>query len=61
MVKKLTEVPAGLVEETKAVMRLYLFLRYDCGLRGADNLEVRELREFLGCIYLSKTQFDDKI
>lgn len=58
MVKKLIGVPAGLVEETKSMVRLYLFLRYDRGLRGVDNLKVRE---FLGCIYLSKTQFDDRI
>lgn len=61
MVKKLIGVPAMLVEETKAMVRFYLFLRYDCGLKYADRLRVRELREFLGCIYLSKTQFDDKI
>ncbi len=38
-----------LIEETKAIMRLYLFLRHDCGLRGADKMSARELRELLKC------------
>lgn len=33
-----------LVKETKALMRLYFFLRYDCGLEYADKLSVGELR-----------------
>ncbi len=36
-----------LIEETKAIMRLYFFLRHDCGLREADGLSARELRELL--------------
>jgi len=39
-----------LVEETKAIIRLYLFLRYDCGLKYADRLSARELRELLKCL-----------
>ncbi len=44
------KVPKGLVEETKAMMRLYLFLRHECGLREADRLSARELRELLECL-----------
>jgi len=40
-------VPKGLIEETKAIIRLYLFLRHECGLRDADRLSARELRELL--------------
>jgi hypothetical protein len=39
-----------LIEETKAIMRLYFFLRHDCGLKYADKLSARELRELLKCI-----------
>ena len=35
----------SLIEETKAIIRLYQFLRYDCGLKEADKLSVRELKE----------------
>jgi len=38
-----------LIEETKAMIRLYLFLRHDCGLREADRLSARELRGLLRC------------
>ncbi len=37
-----------LIKETKAIMRLYLFLRHDCGLKEADKLSTRELKELLG-------------
>jgi len=40
-----------LVEETKAIIRLYLFLRHECGLREADRLSARELRKLLECLY----------
>ncbi len=36
-----------LIEETKAIMGLYLFLRHDCGLKYADRLSAKELRELL--------------
>jgi hypothetical protein len=39
-----------LVEETKAMIRLYLFLRHDCGLREADKLSAKELKELLKCL-----------
>ena len=39
-----------LIEETKAIIRLYLFLRHDCGLREADRLSARELKELLKCL-----------
>jgi len=41
------KVPEKLVEETKAIIRLYLFLRYECGVREVDKLRARELRELL--------------
>ena len=43
-------VPKGLIEETKAIIRLYLFLRHDCGLRYADKLSARDLRGLLKCL-----------
>jgi len=36
-----------LIEETKAMIRLYLFLRHDCGLREVDKLSAKELKELL--------------
>jgi len=41
------KVPEKLIRETKAMIRLYLFLRYECGLREADKLSAREMRELL--------------
>ena len=40
-------IPKGLIKETKAIIRLYLFLRHECGLEEADMLKARELRELL--------------
>ena len=39
-----------LIEETKAIIRLHQFLRYDCGLREADELSAKELRGVLNVI-----------
>jgi len=39
-----------LIEETKAIIRLHQFLRYDCGLREADELSAKELREIFNVI-----------
>ena len=39
-----------LIEETKAIIRLHQFLRYDCGLREADGLSAKELREIFNVI-----------
>jgi hypothetical protein len=36
-----------LIEETKAIIRLHQFLRYDCGLKEADKLSVRETKDLL--------------
>ncbi len=36
-----------LIKETKAIIRLHQFLRYDCGLRIADKLTARELRQLM--------------
>jgi len=38
------KVSEKLVKETKAMIRLYLFLRHDCGLKEADEMSARELR-----------------
>lgn len=43
------KVPNNLIQETKAIIRFYLFLRYDCGLREVDNLSAKELRELVKC------------
>jgi len=37
-------VPKKLREETKVMVRLYLFLRYECRLKYADKLSVEELK-----------------
>lgn len=47
-------VPKELIEETKAIIRLYLFLRHECGLREADGLSAREMRELLRCLKTRK-------
>jgi len=36
-----------LVEETKAMIRFYLFLRHEVGLKEADRLSARDLRGLL--------------
>ena len=36
-----------LIEETKAIIRLYQFLRYDCGLKEADGIAVSQLKAIL--------------
>lgn len=41
------KLPEKLIKETKAIIRLYLFLRHECGLRYADKLSARELRGLL--------------
>ena len=44
------EVPNKLIQEAKVIIRFYLFLRYDCGLREADELSAKELRELVKCL-----------
>lgn len=39
------EVPKQLIEETRRLVRFFLFLRYDCGLKAADKLTAKELKE----------------
>lgn len=39
-----------LIGETKAMIRLYLFLRHECGLKEAERLSARELRGLLNCL-----------
>ena len=51
-VVKMVKVPGKLIKETKAMIRLYLFLRHECGLKEEDGLSVRELKELLGSLSL---------
>lgn len=48
------KVPKGLIYETKAIIRLYLFLRHECGLKEADRLSARELRELTSLLKIRK-------
>lgn len=41
------KVPEKLLDETKVMIRFYLFLRYDCGPREANELSARESAELL--------------
>lgn len=43
-------VPKELVEETKAIIRLYLFLKHDCGLKYADKLSAMDIKELLSAL-----------
>jgi len=36
------KVPRRLIEETRKIIRLYQFLRYDCGLKFADKLSAKD-------------------
>lgn len=36
-----------LAEETKRIIRLHKFLRYDCGLEFADKLSARDFKNLL--------------
>ena len=44
------KVPNKLIQETKAIIRFYLFLRYDCRLKEADELSAKELRELVNSL-----------
>lgn len=44
------KVPKKLIEETEAIVRLYLFLRYECGLKFADKLSAKDLKRLLLCL-----------
>ena len=39
-----------LLRETKAIIRLHQFLRYDCGLKETDRLSAKELKSLVGII-----------
>jgi hypothetical protein len=54
-------IPKGLIEETKAMIRLYLFLRHECGLREADRLSARELRELFFALNSKKKCLNDNL
>lgn len=43
-------VPKKLFEETKAMIMLYLFLRHDCGLKEADKLSAKDIKELLSVL-----------
>lgn len=34
-----------LIEETKAIMRFYFFLRHECGMREVERLSAKQLRQ----------------
>lgn len=36
-----------MIEETKAIIRLHYFLRYECGLKYADKLSAKDLKHLL--------------
>jgi len=42
-----------LIKETKAIIRLYQFLRYECGLREAVKLSTREIKVLLETVKIS--------
>lgn len=48
-----------LIQETKAIIRLKLFLRHDCGLKYADKLSAKDLRHLLSALK-PKTKAKDK-
>lgn len=48
------QVPKRLLEETMAIIRLQQFLRYECGLKFAEGLKVKELKELLNVIKTKK-------
>ena len=37
----------GLIQETKVIIWLHQFLRYDCGLEYADKLSAKDLKRLL--------------
>ena len=39
-----------LIQETKSIIRLQQFLRYDCDLRYADKLSAKNLKHLLGVL-----------
>lgn len=41
------KVPKRLIEETKRIIKLHQFLRYDCGLKFADKLSVKDLKKLI--------------
>lgn len=36
-----------LIKETKAMIRLYLFLSHECGLREVDELKAKQLKDLV--------------
>jgi len=46
----MVKVSEKLIEETKAIIRLYLFLRHDCGLKYADKLSVKDYKLLLNVL-----------
>ena len=49
-----TRAPKKLIEETKVIARFYLFLRYSCGLKVADMLSAKQLRQLFCCLTYKK-------
>lgn len=44
----------GFLEEAMALVRIRLFLRYDCGLKHADQLNASDLRRLLRALKTGK-------
>lgn len=44
------KVPKSLIAETRRIIRLHHFLRYDCGLKVADELTVKDFKVLLSII-----------
>ncbi len=43
-----------LIRETKVIIRLHQFLRYDCGLKYVDKLSMKDLKRLLQIISAGK-------
>lgn len=50
----MVKISKGLVEEAKTIIRMYWFLKQEYGLREADRLNARKLREVRMCFSSQK-------
>ncbi len=48
-----------LIRETKTIIQLYLFLRYDCGVKFVDKLSAKQLKELFYAIKDRKKGLND--
>jgi len=54
---KYRKVPKYLIEETKRIIRMHQFLRYDCGLKLADKLSAKNLKKLGNIIGIIKCNY----